>query len=100
MDILDRLDTGFGNLIAALDGQDADAIIDAAAAIRPMIVEIESLGAWREDSAGKQRLIGLSKLIDASRFRVNKLTELSQKRAENLTQAMGSRAMPLYQRPQ
>ncbi len=98
VEILDRLECGFESLIAALDGQDADAIIGAAAAIRPIVIEVESKGAWRDGREIKDRLQSLSKLVDASKYRVNKLTDLSRQRAENLTLAMGQNFSPTYKK--
>ncbi|VAV91415.1 hypothetical protein MNBD_ALPHA04-1615 [hydrothermal vent metagenome] len=98
VEILDRLECSFEDLIAALDGQDADAIIDAAAAIRPIVTEVESKGAWRDGGETRARLQSLSKLVDASKYRVNKLTDLSRQRAENLTLALGQNLSPTYKK--
>lgn len=92
-DLIKRLENGFVALIAALDGQDADAIIDAAAALRPLMAEVENTGAWRDDEAIRLRVENLSKLISASRYRVNKLTDLNRQRAGNLTAAIAMRGI-------
>ncbi len=98
MELLNRLEAGFEQLVIALDGQDPEGIIAAAAAIRPLVVEIENDGVWHENDLVKKRLISLSKLIDSARFRVNKLTNLNQQRAINLSHALGAGIFPTYDR--
>lgn len=98
-DIVGRLEQGFAALVTALDGQDPELIIGAAEAIRPLVAEIEQTGVWREGSAIRERLLTLSKLIEAARFRVNKLTDLNQQRAINLSRALGSARAQTYGRP-
>ncbi len=97
--LLDRLESRFENLIVALDGQDADAIIEAAAAIRPVVNEVENTGAWHGGTEINKRLLELSKLIDASKYRVNMLTDLNRQRAENLTLAAGFDTPSIYRKP-
>lgn len=74
MDILTRLEIGFGNLIRALDGHNADEIIDAAAAVRVLITEVEAQDVWHKDVRSTARINDVTKLIEASRMRVNKLS--------------------------
>ncbi len=96
--LLDRLEQAFNDLNDALDGQDPESIIAAAAAIRPLVSEIEKTGVWHDNDAVKNRLIALSKLIDAARFRVNKLTNLNEQRANNLSLALGVGISSTYDR--
>ena len=108
-DMLGRLEQGFETLVAALDGQDPELIIIAASALQPLVAEIEEMGVgpgsgpeavWPEaGGAIKTRLLALSKLIESARFRVNKLTDLNQQRAINLSRALGSTGFPTYNRP-
>ena len=107
-DMLACLEQGFENLVAALEGQDPDLIIQAAAAIQPLVTEIEEMGVGSgrgsemirtEATVIKDRLTALSKLIDSARFRVNKLTDLNQQRAINLSRALGSASIPTYTKP-
>ena len=98
-DVLGRLEQGFEALVSALVGRDAELIIGAAAAIRPLVAEIEETGVWREEVTIRSRLLALSKLIEAARFRVNKLTDLNQQRAINLSRALGSGGFTTYGRP-
>ncbi|GAA0469334.1 hypothetical protein GCM10009096_07830 [Parasphingorhabdus litoris] len=94
--LLNRLEQAFKELNDALDGQDPEHIIAAAAAIRPLVSEIEETGVWTEDPAMKKRLVALMRLIDAARFRVNKLTNLNERRAINLALALGAGTSPTY----
>ncbi|QTD56487.1 hypothetical protein [Parasphingorhabdus cellanae] len=80
----------------ALDGQDPELIIAAAAAIRPLVSEIEKSGVWHDGEGLKDRLVDLTKHIDAARFRVNKLTNLNEQRAINLSHALGTGISPTY----
>ncbi|GAB5483079.1 MAG: hypothetical protein Pars92KO_28360 [Parasphingorhabdus sp.] len=98
-DLLSNLEQGFEALVEALDGQDPDQIIAAAAAIRPLVAAVDQTGAWRQSDALKNRVLSLSKLIEAARFRVNKLTNLNQQRAINLSHALGAGIAPTYDRP-
>lgn len=100
VDLVSQLEQGFENLTDALDGQDPDLIIAAAAAIQPLIAEMKKTGAWHESSALKKRLLILSKRIESARFRVNKLTNLNQQRANNLSHALGAAVSPTYHKPQ
>lgn len=99
-DLVNRLEQGFENLANALDGQDPDLIIEAASAIQPLIIEMKKTGVWHESSALKNRLLTLSKRIEGTRFRVNKLTDLNEQRANNLSHAMGAGVSPTYRKKQ
>lgn len=96
VDLLSNLEREFQALVDALDGQDAEQIIAAAAAIRPLVAEVDQTGVWREGDALKNRVLALSKLIEAARFRVNKLTNLNKQRAINLSHALGAGISPTY----
>tara|TARA_R110000772_G_scaffold205441_3_gene315757 strand:+ start:1185 stop:1493 length:309 start_codon:yes stop_codon:yes gene_type:complete len=95
-DLVRRLEQGFENLVEALDGQDPDLIIKAASDIQPLIAEMKKTGVWYENSDLQNRFLILSKRIEAARFRVNKLTNLNQQRAINLSHALGSGVFPTY----
>ena len=97
--LIQELEQRFVALIAALDGQNPDEIIDAAAAIRPVMIDVDNAGAWLMSPELRQRAGNLSKLINASRYRVNKLTDLNRQRADNLTQACGRNIPQTYQKP-
>jgi len=99
-DLLDRLEQSFLKLIAALDKQETEAIIDAAAAIRPIVYEVENNGAWYEDKMFRTRLKNLSRLMNSARYRVNKLTDINSHRVQILTQANGAITTQTYQKPQ
>lgn len=98
MDLVSRLEQGFDDLADALDGQDPDLIIAAASTIRPLIAEMKEAGVWHESPALKNRLLLLSKRIESTRFRVNKLTNLNQQRAINLSHALGADILPAYRK--
>ncbi len=98
MELLDHLEAGFRELVNALDGQDPERIIIAAEAIRPLVSEIEKTGVWHDNHALKAQLIALSNLIDAARFRVNKLTNLNKQRANNLSYALGMGISHIYKK--
>ncbi|MEW4468432.1 hypothetical protein AB1K62_11435 [Parasphingorhabdus sp. JC815] len=95
-DMIYRLEQGFAELIDALDGQDPELILQAAAMIRPMVKEIEEAGVWHEETTIRSQLITLSKLIEAARYRVNKLTDINQQRAINLSRALGTGVTQTY----
>ncbi len=84
MEAIVKLEKGLEALVAALDRQDANAIIDAAAVLRQTVASVEASDAWLDKSAITQELTGLTKLLDISRSTVKILTAINRHRVTKL----------------
>lgn len=93
--LLTRLQDAFEKLSMALSSSAADEIIIAAAAIRPLIEEIENSGNWNRDENSKAMLTDLAKLIEKTRISVNKLADTNRQRADILTNMGGYAPLPI-----
>ena len=96
---VERLEDAFAALIAALDANDADRIIDVAASMRATIAELETTRDWDLTDELKRRVHDLAELIETSRARVNKLMDLTTRRAEKLAEARGLADRLTYANP-
>lgn len=83
--LLVRLQDAFEKLSLALGNRAADEIIMAAAAIRPLITEIENSENWHSDETTKAMLGDLAVLIENTRISVNMLADTNRQRADILT---------------
>ncbi|MEH6758254.1 MAG: hypothetical protein V7676_12215 [Parasphingorhabdus sp.] len=97
-DLVSRLEQGIEDLVSALDGHDPDRIVVAASALQPIIAEMTKAGVWHESTALRNQLLVIAKRIEGARFRVNKLTDLNQLRAINLSHALGSTKSTIYKK--
>jgi hypothetical protein len=97
LDRLGRLQAAHEDLIAALDGQDVDAIEAGVEALRLAIADLRGQGGWRETPGLKDRARHIARLGEAARVRVNFLTDLTRQRLELLAAARG--AGSVYERP-
>ena len=93
--LLTRLQDAFKKLSLALGTSAADEIIVAAAAIRPLIEEIENSENWNRNEHSKVMLNDLAELIEKTRISVNKLADTNRQRADILTNMGGYAPLPV-----
>ena len=93
---LARLEAAHEGLIAALDGNDVEAIEGRLEELRTAISEVRSMGGWRESPDLKTRAKRIAALGEAARIRVNFLTDLTRQRLELLSAVRGEALAGAY----
>lgn len=92
---LDRLEACQQGLIAALDGDDIDALESSITRLSHAIGDVRAAGAWHDQPDVVQRASRIAVLAEAARVRVNFLTDRTQRRLDQLAMLRG-RGAPTY----
>lgn len=95
---LQRLKDCHVALIAALDGQDIDAIESSIVEFRDVVEEVRAAGGWRDNADIVDQVATILSLSEAARIRVNFLTDINQQRIELLSMARGRGPGAAYRR--
>lgn len=95
---LEHLEACQEGLIAALDGHDVEALEASIVRLSEAVMVARAQGAWRDkpDVVGHAQRI--FRLAEAARIRVNFLTDVTQRRIDQLSQARGRPRISLYSR--
>lgn len=86
---LERLEDCQQGLIAALDGNDLEALEQSIAGLGEAIAIVRHEGAWHDQPDVVQRASRISVLAEAARVRVNFLTDMTQRRLDQISTLRG-----------
>lgn len=81
---LDRLGTGFSELLDLLDGEDIARMEAVLEEVRGALEEVRAQGAWRDTHEVTGRIREIMPLVEAARVRVNFLTDETRQRVDLL----------------
>lgn len=95
---LEHLESCQEGLISALDGYDVEALEASIARLSDAVSVARAAGAWRDRPDVVQHAQRIYGLAEAARIRVNFLTDLTQRRLDNLSTARGRTPNALYSR--
>lgn len=95
---LDRLGSGFSELIELLDGDDVERLETVIADVRQALEEVRDEGAWRDTQEVTGRIREIMPLVEAARVRVNFLTDLNRQRVDTLAHHRGRLTLSTYKR--
>jgi hypothetical protein len=76
-------------LNAALDSHDVDSIDAANAALAVAVQEVRVAGGWRDRPGLREDFVHVLKLAEASRGRVNALSDLNRRKLDKLVSLAG-----------
>jgi hypothetical protein len=95
---LEHLEACQQGLIAALDGHDVEALEASIVRLSEAVSVAKAAGAWRDRPEVVQHARRITALSEAARVRVNFLTDLTQRRLEQLATARGQAPAAVYSR--
>ncbi len=96
---LDRLEAAHKSLISALDANDIDAIEARLEQLRAATSAVRAAGGWLDTPQVKERALRIAQLGEATRVRVNFLTDRTRQRLQMLSAARGKAPAGPYPRP-
>lgn len=94
MAVLDRLIAAQESLIAALDGDEAEAIEQALTGFATAIDGLKGVAGWRDAPAVVTRVTHALQLAEAARIRTLYLADRTRRQIERLTAVGNGRAAP------
>jgi hypothetical protein len=86
-------------LIAALDGRDAAAIVNATHALAETVAMLRAQDGWRESRPLRDRISHALKQSDAARIRINYLADWTRQRIDSIAELRGGGLPPTYAKP-
>lgn len=95
---LEHLEACQQGLIAALDGHDVEMLEASIVRLSEAVTVAKAAGAWRDRPEVVQHAKRITALSEAARIRVNFLTDLTQRRLDNLAAARGNVPASVYSR--
>ncbi len=95
---LEHLEACQEGLIVALDGYDVEALEVSIARLSDAVQVARAAGAWRDRPDVVQHARRITGLAEAARIRVNFLTDLTQRRLDQLHAARGVSPTAVYSR--
>lgn len=95
---LEHLQACQEGLIAALDGHDVEALETSLTRLSQAVTVARSAGAWHDQPDVIQHAKRIQGLAEAARIRVNFLTDLTQRRLDQLSVARGRAPLAVYSR--
>lgn len=95
---LDRLGTGFSELIDLLDGDDVERMETVIAEVRQALEDVREEGAWRDTQEVTGRIREIMPLVEAARVRVNFLTDLNRQSVDLMAHHSGRMSLSTYKR--
>lgn len=95
---LEHLQACQEGLIAALDGHDVEALEASLTQLSQAVDVARAAGAWRDQPDIVQHAKRIHGLAEAARIRVNFLTDLTQRRLDQLAVVRGRAPLAVYSR--
>jgi len=81
---LEQLDDALASLVAALDGEDSQAIETAAAAVPAIVAQVGESGAWRAIPQVRERAREILTKLEAARIRAHVNADVARRRIDLL----------------
>jgi hypothetical protein len=93
---IDRIGSGFSELLELLDGQDNTRMEAVLQEVRVALEEVRAEGTGRDTHEVTGRIRDIMPLIEAARVRVNLLTDETRQRVDLLAFHAGKLDLPTY----